>query len=61
VLETDHLHAYAIINGLDAALETHRCLKGDELMILPINGELAALLSALPKSNVGYSDKGVES
>lgn len=30
-------------------------------MILPIIGELAALLSALPKSNVGYLDKGVES
>lgn len=27
-------------------------LKGDEIMIFPINTELAALLSALPKSNV---------
>jgi len=34
-------------------------LKGDELMIFPINGELAALLSALPKSNVMESRRYV--
>jgi integrase len=34
-------------------------LKGDELMIFPINSELAALLSALPKSNVMESRRYV--
>lgn len=34
-------------------------LKGDELMIFPINGELAALLSALPKSNIMESRRYV--
>lgn len=34
-------------------------LKGDELMTFPINAELAALLSALPKSNVMESRRYV--
>ncbi|WP_028958734.1 site-specific integrase [Sulfitobacter sp. 20_GPM-1509m] len=34
-------------------------LKGDELMFFPINAELAALLSALPKSNVMESRRYV--
>lgn len=34
-------------------------LKGDELMIFPINPELAALLSSLPKSNVMENRKFV--